>query len=102
MGRRSMTHAPMRQPPGEVYPQAFQTIDIILRIIPAAAAPAIVVGINGGSGELGWTRILRILVVMLTSLALATFVARRAWAHIRADARRSVRARTVLGGAAVV
>jgi hypothetical protein len=88
--------------PGETYPQAFQVIDMILRIAPAAAAPGIAVGVSGGGSELGWPAVAGLVILMLATMAVATLVAARAWARIRADDRRSVRTRTILGGSAVV
>lgn len=99
----SLAEARARAPaPGEAYPQAFQVIDMILRIAPATAAPGIAVGVSGGGGELGWAAVAGLVILILATMALATLVAARAWARIRADARRSVRARTILGGSAVV
>lgn len=99
----SLAEARARAPaPGEAYPQAFQVIDMILRVAPASAAPGIAVGVSRGGDELGWAGVAGLVILILATMALATLVAARAWARIRADARRSVRARTMLGGGAVV
>jgi hypothetical protein len=99
----SLEDARERAPaPGEAYPEAFKVIDMILRVAPAAAAPGIAVGVSGGRGGLAWPAVLGIVILMLATVAVATVIAAGVWARIRTDARRSVRARTILGGATVI
>lgn len=102
-GGSSLMEARARAPgAGEAYPQAFQIIDMALRVAPAAAAPGIAVGVSGGRIGLAWPAALGIVILMLATVALATVVAARAWTRIRADSRRSIRGRTILGGGAVI
>jgi hypothetical protein len=75
---------------------------MILRVAPAAAAPGIAVGVSGGRGGLAWPAVLGIVILLLATVAVATVIAAGAWARIRTDARRSVRAWTILGGATVI
>lgn len=86
--------------PGEIYPPAFQNVDIVLRIIPAVAGVSLVGALGEGS-HINWLVTGGLVAVNLATTLLAMALAARIWGHIKADASRSVRMRILLGSCAI-
>ncbi len=88
--------------PGDVYPNAFRLVDLVLYITPGAAAPALFVGLGNASANLDGSTLAAIGAVLLGALALAVAVTRYAWVRIRTDASQSVGRRAALGWAVLL
>jgi hypothetical protein len=80
-----------------VYPNAFRVVDATLSITPAAAGPAMFVGLSNSLEALGLSTVVAIGAVLLGSLGLAVAFTRSAWKNIRADETRSIRKRAAIG-----
>ena len=86
------------------YPAAFRVIDMVLRIVPAVAAPGLLIGLTRRGQDLGQgaTTTFVLLVALFGGLLGGTMVAGWAWAKIRKNAKLSVRRRAASGVAAIL
>lgn len=86
------------------YPGVFRVIDMVLRIVPAAAAPGLIIGITRRGDDIGQdaTTTVVLLIALFGAVLGGTIVAGWAWAKIRKNAKLSVRRRAATGGAAIL
>ncbi len=88
--------------PAATYPERFQFIDTLLRVLVAGSALGMILALAWRADQLGWPMVFGLLALMLGAVGLATAIGRRIWARVRADEARSVAHRTALGCAVLL